>query len=469
MSIGSSSCRKEQLLQGGGELRFSTDTLSFDTVFTSLGSATLGIKIFNPQDQKVNISSVRLAGGAASPFRLNVDGKAGEGKDLEIAANDSIYVFATVKVDPNDANSPFIVEDRLVATLNGRDFSIPLLAYGQNAHYIRDSVLQSDTWKTDKPYVIFGYAVVDSGATLNIPHGCRIYMHQNARMFVVGTLVADGTRTDSIIFQGDRLDRSYFGYEGYPGEWGGIYFAPRSQNNVLRHVILANCGNGAQGAPPAAIQVAPDSLPGRTAPQLTLDRVTIQNSAGYGLLAFGGNVTARNCLIHSCAASALALVQGGNYELDNCTIATYGNVKISHTDNPAAVILNFFYFSQTQPPIVSQLQCTLRNCVVAGSLTNEFVADSLETAPATLNLYNCLLKAEPQKIRPWLAQSSVRYTLADGTLDPQFTDVAKMNYRPKPGSPLIDAGTTLNAPSIDLDDKPRPSGTAPDIGCYEVQ
>ena len=52
MGIGGSSCKKEQLLQSGGELRFSTDTLTFDTVFTSLGSATVGVKIFNPQNGK---------------------------------------------------------------------------------------------------------------------------------------------------------------------------------------------------------------------------------------------------------------------------------------------------------------------------------------------------------------------------------------------------------------------------------
>src|SRR5690606_9424329 len=107
------SCKKEQYLHSGGMLKFSTDTLNFDTVFTSLGSFTLGLKIFNPESQKIKISSVRLEQGASSFFRLNVNGIPGnEVSDLELAANDSLYVFATVKIDPTDEDAPFVVQDR---------------------------------------------------------------------------------------------------------------------------------------------------------------------------------------------------------------------------------------------------------------------------------------------------------------------------------------------------------------------
>jgi hypothetical protein len=463
MSIGGSSCRKERLMTSGGELRFSTDTLTFDTVFTTLGSATVGIRIYNPQGEKVNISSVRLAGGSSSYFRLNVDGRPGPATNVEIAAHDSIYVFATVKVDPTDQNTPFVVEDKLIATLNGKDFSIPVIAYGQNAYYIRDSVLATQTWVTDKPYVVIGYAVVDSTQTLNIPAGCRIYMHAKARLFVAGTLKALGNKKDSIIFQGNRLDRSYFGYEGYPGEWGGIYFTGYSTGNVLSHVIIKNCGNGAQGAPPAAIQVAPDLIQD-SQPQLTMEKTIIENSIGYGLLAFKGSVRMDNCLIHSCGASALALVQGGHYELNNCTIATYGNNKISHTDNPAAVILNYYYITQSVYD-TGTLDATLRNCVIAGSLENELVADSVKDSPARLRLDHCLIKADEGKIRPWVGRTGVRFIKPDGTLDPQFVDVPKANYRPKSGSPLIGAGITVTGVSEDLDDRFRK--VPPDIGAYE--
>ena len=57
---------------------------------------------------------------------------------------------------------------------------------------------------------------------------------------------------------------------------------------------------------------------------------------------------------------------------------------------------------------------------------------------------------------------------ANGNGDPQFVDPAAGNFRPGPGSPLVDAGAADpdNGPT-DLDGKPRTSGAAPDVGAYE--
>lgn len=465
--LGSSSCKKTSLLDSGGEVRFSTDTLSFDTVFTALGSSTQIVKIFNNQSQKIVLSSVRLNGGSASFFNLNVDGRGGKSaNDIEIAANDSIYVFATVKVDPTDANTPFIIEDKLIATLNGKDFSIPVIAYGQNAHYITDSLLKTQTWLTDKPYVIFGVALVDRDNTLTIPAGCRVYMHANARLFVDGTLNAEGTKDSNIIFQGDRLDRAYFGNVGYPGEWGGIYFTQHSKASIMRHVILRNGGNGAQGVIPALIQLAPDSFKTQTSPpQLTMDKVILENSLGYGLLSFAGTLKAENCLIHTCGASALAIFQGGDYQLNYCTITTYGNARVSHTDNPVAVLLNY-YITPDKILIPGTLSASLNNCVIAGSLTNEFIADSTADAPASLTLKNCVLKAESNKTRPWVnASEGVRYVGSGVEYDSLFKSVSRSDYHPASVSVLIDKA--VGSISTDLDEETR--GTAPDIGCYEAR
>ena len=72
-------------------LAFSLDTLRFDTVFTSLGSATRSIKVYNRANRAIRISSISVASGAASKFRINVDGIPGnEATDVEILANDSI-------------------------------------------------------------------------------------------------------------------------------------------------------------------------------------------------------------------------------------------------------------------------------------------------------------------------------------------------------------------------------------------
>jgi len=464
IAMSGTGCKKETLLKSGGELKFSTDTLSFDTIFTSYGSFTISMRIHNPQNQKIVLSSVRLGNGAASFFRLNVDGFAGsEVNNIEIAANDSAYVFATVKIDPNNDNTPFYIEDKLIATLNGNDFSIPLIAYGQNAHYVIDSLLETDqTWLTDKPYVIIRSAQVAAGKTLTIPAGCRVYMHQSSRLFVDGTLKVNGTKTDSVVFQGDRLDRAYFGYEGYPGEWGGIYFTSKSANNVMTYTILKNGGNTARGFAAAMIQVNPDSS-GSLNPQLTLDRVIIQNSIGYGLLAFSAHVEIKNSLIHTCGAQAMALVRGGTYNVDNSTIVNYGTNKVSHAEYSAAILLN--YFKNGDVLEAYPLNAKLNNCIIYGSLQQELVVDSIDAAPCNVSLVHCAIKADPAKTRSWVVQTNVLYNP-----DPMFEKVEseKWDFRLKDGSPLIDKGNPNPTLITDLDGKPRTVNII-DIGAYEHQ
>src|SRR5690348_3468540 len=102
------SCKKEGFTTNSGALlRTDVDTLHFDTVFTSTGSSSQLFKIFNPNSKGVRINSVRLAGGTASPFKINVDGITGpETNNIEIASGDSAYVFVTVKIDPSGAPLP---------------------------------------------------------------------------------------------------------------------------------------------------------------------------------------------------------------------------------------------------------------------------------------------------------------------------------------------------------------------------
>ena len=461
------SCKKERLLSTGGELRFSIDTLMFDTVFTDRGNFTASLKIYNPQDQVVKISAVRLQGGGTSFFKLNVNGQAGNVvSNIEVAANDSIYVFATVNIDPTNANNPFIIEDRLIANLNGKDFSIPFIAYGQNAYYVVDSIIaKDDTWKTDKPYVVMHNMAVDEGKTLNIPAGCRVYVHADSRIYVLGTLNVNGTKQDSVVFQGDRLDRKYFGNEGYPGEWGGFYFFGQSKGSVFNYAVIKNCGSstnflGRVGEPtaPAAIQLNYDSTQSNEF-QLDIRNSIIENSIGYGILSFTGRLRATNCLINTCGASCLATPEGGLYVLEHCTFVTYGTDKVSHVDVPTMALINYFDVSSTQYT-VGPLVCSMKNCVVWGPLETEAFVNSRDADQAQydVTIENCLLKTKDGLPANVNAISNIL------NQDPLFEDPGGWNYRPREGSPLINNGAST-ALTTDLDNKARDG--QPDIGCYE--
>ena len=117
------SCRKDSFITGpNANLYTSADTLFFDTVFTTVGSITESFKIFNNNNQKLRLSQVKLSGGAASPFKINIDGTPGpEADDVEIDANDSIYVFVQVNVNPTNATLPFIISDSIQINYNGNN------------------------------------------------------------------------------------------------------------------------------------------------------------------------------------------------------------------------------------------------------------------------------------------------------------------------------------------------------------
>lgn len=467
------SCKKEILLNSGGELLFSVDTLMFDTVFSTQGSFTASLKIYNPQDQKINISSVRLFNGSQSQFHLNVNGVAGNKvDDIEVAAKDSIYVFATVNVNPGNVNDPFVVEDKMVATLNGKDFSVPFLAYGQDAYYIVDSLMEADEiWKTDKPYVIIHNAAVDEGVTLTIPAGCRIYVHADSRLLVLGTLLVNGTKTDSVVFQGDRLDRKYFGNEGYPGEWGGIYFFPTSKKSVIKNAILRNCGNSTKLSngtfSPAAIQINFDTIDDKTV-QLTLLNTVIENSIGYGILSFGGSLYAENCLIHTTGAQALAAFQGGSYFINNCSFINYGTNKVSHVEQPTMALLNYYDIDNTSY-YAGPLKAIVLNSVIWGTLEDELFANKRGNDLFDVTLENCVFKTKEA------IHEDVKQVNCKANQDPMFKDPGGWDFHLQQASPLIDAGKKPPYPAdypqpatTDLDDKSRDINNI-DIGCYEYQ
>ena len=75
-------------------------------------------------------------GGEPSISRMNVDGLPGtEFTDLEIAPNDSLYVFVEVTIDPNEDQLPYVIEDSIRMVTNNNEQFVQLVAWGQNAHF----------------------------------------------------------------------------------------------------------------------------------------------------------------------------------------------------------------------------------------------------------------------------------------------------------------------------------------------
>ncbi|MFV0265799.1 MAG: hypothetical protein ACK5HT_01560, partial [Draconibacterium sp.] len=190
------SCEDEGYVSSpDAQLQFSTDTIAFDTIFTTIGSTTQRFTVRNPYNEPVLISSIRLAGGSMSNFRLNINGELeDEVYDVEVPGRDSIFIFVEVTIDPNGQNLPMVVQDSILFSTNMNLQDVKLIAYGQDFVLVKaENIETSTTWTADKPYLVYDYVHVDSLSTLTIQPGARIHFHKGAGLYVRGTVIADGT------------------------------------------------------------------------------------------------------------------------------------------------------------------------------------------------------------------------------------------------------------------------------------
>ena len=449
------SCRKNSFITGNDALiHFSSDTLFFDTVFTSAGSITEAVRIINPNSQKLRLTNVKLMGGSQSSFSINIDGYAGPERDnLELEAGDSLYIFVAVRINPGSANLPFLVEDSIAVDFNGNRQFIQLQAYGRNAHFLRNQVITGYTsWDKTLPYVILGGLQIDTGATLAIPAGCRVYFHADAPLLVNGSLQVTGDHFDStkVYFLGDRLDDPY---RSFPSSWPGIYFRETSSHNHLSYAVVQN----------AYQAIVSQSPPTGSGPGLILDQCIIDNSYDAGVLGIQGSIQANNCLISNCGKN-VELEGGGSYQFTHCTAASFSNNFISHTQ---PVLFLSDVYTQGSSSVTGNLQASFTNCIFwgdNGNVDNEVSVSRQNTGAFNVSFTNCLWKVKN-------APSNVVTAGMITNMDPLFDSVNNSrgfyDFHLKVGSPAIDKGVVTSL-LVDLDGNPRAVGL-PDLGAYEKQ
>lgn len=448
-------CKKETFITSpNARVITSSDTLHFDTVFTSTGSTTQFFRIYNDNDQKLKLSSIKLAGGIASYFKMNVDGIAGtEITDLELEANDSLYVFVTVKINPTTANLPFVIQDSIQIKYNGTNKWVQLEAWGQNARFFRSRFIATDeTWDNQKPYVILGGLLIDNNVTLTIQKGTRVYLHADAPFIVDGTLKINGEKYDStrVSFRGDRLDDPY---RDFPAGWPGIYFRETSKNNQLTYAIIQNAYQG----------VVVDKPSITATPKVYLQQCIINNCYDAGIFGLRTSIKAENCLISNCGKN-LVLAYGGNYDFNHCTSVAYSNSFLLHKE-PALLLTD--YIKQDNTLLTAPLSAIFRNCIFwgdNGTADDEVVSSKLGTGPYSATFQNCLWKV---KNSPANITSSNIIANQDPLFDSVNNSKRIYSFRLKEVSPARDKGSVTGV-TIDLDGQPRPIGL-PDIGCFERQ
>ena len=460
------SCHKDPVItDSSAKISFSQDSVLFDTVFVKLGSTTKQIKIYNKNSKRIVISSIQLSQTGNSMFRLNVNGSPGKVfKDVEVPAKDSIFIFIEVTVDPGNVNNPFIVADAIEFQTNGNKQQVNLVAWGQNAHYIRPTVLSTNglpnysiiacdtTWGDNLPHVVYGFAVVNANCRLTIGPGAKIYFYKNSGLWIFknGALTVSGTKEAPVIFQGVRREPEY---KEAAGQWDRIWINESSHNSSINYAIIKNGFIG--------LQAEALDLKNTLGNTLTVRNTIIKNMSGWGVLSRVYNITAKNLVVSNCAAYNLSVTGGGTHEYKHCTFANFWSGSPRKT--PAVNLSNYFDRGNTR--ISNNLTKALfGNCIIYGNTDNEIGTDFLPGASSNYVFDHCILKIDP----------------ATTTGPDHFTTIIKNSSIPfktftdfslNANASAIDAGLLQYGSDVPFDilgtQRNSAGNPLPDIGAYE--
>lgn len=443
------------------QLIFSADTIMFDTIFTQIGSTTQHFTVHNPYDENVLISRIRLAGGDFSSFRLNINGEIGnEAFEIEIPPRDSIYIFVEITIDPNGQNLPMVVQDSIEFTTNANIQDIKLVAYGQDFKLVKGETLETKTWTSEKPYLVYDYAYVDSTSVLTIEPGTKIFFHKGAGLYVKGRIEANGTYDQPITFLSDRLEDTY---KNIPDQWNGIVLFSGSHNNVFNFAKIKNANIG--------LQVGTIESDGFASVQFTNSH--IENMAYAGLFALKSKVYAYNDVIANCGFYAVALLIGGEYEFYHTTIANYwGNYSAKARSTSSLVISNTLVVEKSDGSKISYNgdleKATFGNSIVFGNNLKE-----IELGNNGENTFNYLFDHCIVQVPDTFKTSDkdhYKEVWKGEVFDPKFIDPFEdFIYALDTLSPAKDVGKIEFAKQFPLDilNKSRTADDGADLGAFE--
>lgn len=369
-------------------LQFSQDTVRFDTLLSTVPSATKTLVVYNHGDKGLRIRSIGLERGAASPFRVNVDGQdlsrteRNLAADFEVRRRDSIIVRIEVTLPVNASDSVFELTDRLLFSLeSGIEQSAALVASSQYAEFHRGWVITADTTLTaSHPIVVYDSLVVAAGACLTLPAGTQLMFHEGAGMIVHGRLEATGTLDAPVVLRGDRTDHifDYLPYDRLPARWEGVRLAPESAGNTLEYVDIhgGNYGIFADSA-------LADTL------KLKLTNSRLHMLGGDGLRITAARVEVENTEISNTLGHCVML-KGGASTFTHCTLAQFYPLDAARGD---ALRLTNRGEDDTYYPLHA---ATFVNCVITGYAEDVLMGSWFENQDYVANyrFQNCFIATE---------------------------------------------------------------------------
>ena len=499
-----SSCRQDFIFApSSGNLSFSKDTVYLDTIFSNIGSSTYTLKVYNTSDEDILIPSIKLSKGQESNYRMNVDGLIGNGaligkefENIELLARDSMYVFIETTIDifplvENETqflytdvivfeNTSGVQKVELVTLVRDAVFIFPnrdaegvveTLAFDTDGdgvddetsvrgRFLQDSEL---TFTNEKPYVVYGYAAVGDGKTLNINPGARIHFHEDSGLLITNnaSLHVNGLPSldlelleNEVVFEGDRLEPLY---ENVPGQWQTIWLFNGSTDNVINYATIKN---GTIGVLSDGNQQDPTKL--------EINNSQVYNQSNFGILGRATSIIAENIVINNIGLSSFAGTVGGNYNVTHSTIANYWTS--SFRQYPALLLNNFIVDSENTVTTNPLVAANFTNCIIYGNDSPELFLENKNSEDFNFKFTNSLIYFDD----PNGNFSSPEYDFSDTTLyenvifnnNPQFLDPFNNKLNIPFGSPAEGAGIFSGNLTKDITNTTRNS--PPDLGPYNA-
>ena len=456
LAITVSSCRQDFVFEkSNGKLTFSKDTIYLDTVFTNIGSSTYTLKVYNKSSKDIKIPTIQLGKGLASKYRMTVDGMTGENNrifhDVELLAKDSLFIFVEVTSDVASANpTDFLYTDQIQFDSGVNFQKVELVTLIQDAYFIfpnktdgminqipigfnKDgSVLETNgrnlshthpdngneyLFKTDKPYVVYGYASVPNGEILTIPGGVRVHFHdgsgivvqQGGTLHITGSTSTTAALENEVIFEGDRLEPDF---SNIPGQWGTVYLRNGSgtNNHTIKNLTIKN----------AVIGLLVENNVGN---KIDIENTQIYDCSNYGILTADGRIEGKNIVINTAGQFCLAAVYGGDYSFKNCTF----NNNWSSSKQLAVYVAD--YLKDALPEVAPSTQASFINCIIYGSNSNELILDQ-KGENLNSSFQNCLVKLNVSSgsgILDNVLYNPIRLELDGNKINkkPDFFDISK--------------------------------------------
>lgn len=289
------------------------------------------------------------------------------------------------------------------------------------------------------------------------------------------------------------IDHCVITHTGF-GSIGG----PDGQQGGWRNILISGCelsfnGHYYQGGPgpgpydrPDGFGIEPSSGP------IEIRDTVAQHNRGDGLDSKAGNTYIHHCIIANNRCDGVKLWRGGS-KVENCLIYGTGDgvggsspwaglvieeendgdlfeiINVTIHDNPTRRAYSMYVGYNR----LADISITMRNCVISNSYGAAYFGPRVQTT-FQYNVFhrpNNPIQVEANN-REYTIANIQSGQLGPGNLyaNPQFIAPAwgtTGDYHLLSTSPIIDKGTSKNAPITDLDYILRPQGQAHDPGAYE--